>query len=119
MPIALGSEYDFDRIAAYLYLEKRRPSEPALDLDAVRREFERRRIKPDGSYMALYYSLRALSKAGKLGRQRAVIERELRAIEEFLLKGAGKEKSDPLFSATERVRAALRGPPAQKKSKRH
>ena len=33
LPIALRSEYDFDRIAAYVYQEKRRPSDLPADLD--------------------------------------------------------------------------------------
>jgi hypothetical protein len=115
--IALRSEYDFDRIAAYLYQEKRRPAERAVNLDDVRREFERRRIKRDGSYMPLHYSLRALSSAAELGSRRADVERELQAIGEFLLKRAGKKKDDPLFSAIDRVRAALGSPGAPKRSK--
>lgn len=109
LSIALRSEYDFDRIAGYIYQEKRRPSELVFDLEAVRREFERRRIQPKGSYMPLHYSLRALSTAPEFGRQRDEVERELRAISEFLLKAADKKKTDPLFSAIERVRAVLKG----------
>jgi hypothetical protein len=107
LPIALRSDYEFDRIAAYLYQEKRRPSEPGVHLDDVRREFERRRIKPEGSYMPLHYSLRSLSTVAELGKQRDEVERELRAIGDFLLETAKKQKSDPLFSAIDRVRAAL------------
>ena len=109
LPIALRSEYDFDRIAGYLYQEKRRSTEPGGELEAVQREFERRRIQPQGSYMPLHYSLRALSSAPELSRQRDKVERELLAISEFLLKAGAKKKIDPLFSAIERVRAALKG----------
>ena len=107
LPIALRSEYDFDRIAAYLYQEKRRPSEFTADLEQVRREFERRRIQPKGSYMPLHYSLRALSTIPEFGSRRDDIESELRAIEKFLLDAAGKQKSDPLFSAIDRMLAKL------------
>jgi hypothetical protein len=106
LPVALRSEYEFDRIAAYLYQEKGRSSEPAAQLAPVRREFERRRIEP-GSYMPLHYSLRALKTAPGLGSQRDDVERELQAISEFLLT-VGKQKSDPLFLAIDRVREALR-----------
>jgi hypothetical protein len=105
--IALDSEYDFDRIAAYLYQEKRRPSELADDLEPVRREFERRRIQPKGSYMPLHYSLRALSTAPELDSRRDDVERELGAISKFLLDVAGKQKTDPLFSAIKQVRKTL------------
>jgi TIR domain len=59
--VALSSEYDFDRIAAYLYQEKRNPPEAGAAMAAVSREYEKRRIHKDGSYMPLHYSLRALS----------------------------------------------------------
>ena len=39
LSIALRSEYDFDRIAAYLYQEKRAPSEASAGLAAVWREY--------------------------------------------------------------------------------
>lgn len=107
LPIALRSEYDFDRIAAYLYQEKRRPPELVADLEPVQREFEQRRIQPKGSYMPLHYSLRALRTAPELVSRRDDVERELRAITEFLLGAGGKQKTDPLFSAIERVRAAI------------
>ena len=106
LAIALRSEYDFDRLAAYVYQEKR-PLEAAVDLEAVRREFERRRIQPRGSYMPLYYSLRALSTSPELGKQRDAVERELGEIGEFLLGRAGKQEGDPLFSAIGKIRAAL------------
>lgn len=114
LSIALRSEYDFDRIAAYVYQEKRRPVELAFGLDSVRREFERRRIDPEGSYMPLHYSLRALSASAQLGRNRDDVERELRAIREFLLDRGGKQSNDPLFSAIDRVRAAARAMQGQK-----
>ncbi len=107
LPIALRSEYEFDRIAAYLYQEKRRPPEFAADLEHVRREFERRRIQPKGSYMPLHYSLRALSTIAEFGSRRDDIESELRAIETFLLDVAGKQKTDPLFSPIDRMLAKL------------
>jgi hypothetical protein len=106
LPIALRSEYDFDRIAAYLYRERREPSEPVAALEAVRREFEKRRIQPEGSYMPLHYALRALSAAPDLDKRREEVERELLAFGDFLRNAAGKHDSDPLFSAIERVRAA-------------
>lgn len=114
LPIALRSEYDFDRIAAYLYQEKRRPSEIVADLEPVRREFERRRIQPKGSYMPLHYSLRALSTAPDLVNRRDDIERQLGEITEFLLGNGGKQQTDPLFSAIERVRAAIGSPSSSK-----
>ena len=104
---ALDSEYDFDRIAAYLYQEKRRPSELIAALEPVRRQFERRRIQPKATYMPLHYSLRALSTAPELGSRREDVERELGAISKFLLDVAGKQKTDPLFSAIKQVRKAL------------
>ncbi len=107
LPVALSSEYEFDRIAAYLYQEIRRTSKPAADLAHVRWEFERRRIRPQGSYMPLHYSLRALSKAVDLGKQREEVEGELKNITEFLLGPAAKTEADPLFQAIGRVRAAL------------
>ncbi len=110
LPVALGSDYEFDRIAAYLYQEKRHPPELAANLEQVRREFERRRIQPKGSYMPLYYSLRALSGAPEVGRRNEV-ESELQAINEFLRKLVGKQDSDPLFSVIQRVREKL-GPVA-------
>ena len=58
--------------------------------------------------MPLRYSLRALSTAPELVSRRDDVDRELRAISEFLLGAAGKQETDPLFSAIERVRAALR-----------
>lgn len=112
IPIALRSDYDFDRIAAYLYQEKK-PSESAASLNAVRREFERRRIKPEGSYMPLHYSLRALSTSPGLGSHRDEVKRLLKEVNDFLLHTKHSKKSqqeaheDPLFSALERVRAAL------------
>ncbi len=107
LPIALRSEYDFDRIVGYLYQEKVTASEIVADLRAVRREFERRIIQPKGSYMPLHYSLRALSKSPELASQRDEVERELQRIVEFLLGTAGKTKTDRLFSAIERVQTAL------------
>ena len=108
LPIALRSEYDFDRIAAYLNQEKRRPSDLAADLEPVRRELERRRVQPKGSYMPLHYSLRALSTAADLGSRRDEVNRELQETKEFLVGAAGKQETDPLFSAIKRVHAALR-----------
>jgi hypothetical protein len=112
LPIALRSEFDFDRIAAYLYQEKRHPVEPVVDLDSVRREFEHRRIQPEGSYMPLHYSLRALSTVRGLGSRRHDVEQLLGEINEFLLRTkprpeGSKKEDDPLFKAIERVRAAL------------
>jgi hypothetical protein len=105
-PIALSSDYDFDRIAAYVYVEKRRPAETPFALDAVRREIERRRIQPKGSYMPLHYSLRALGRWAELQVRRSEVEEELRIVHDFLI-GAGKQKGSPLFLAIDRVRGAL------------
>jgi hypothetical protein len=107
LPIALRSDYDFDRIAAYLYKEKRRPSEFAADLQSVLREFERRRIQPEGTYMPLHYSLRALSAASDIWKKGDEIERELNVIGQFLTDTVRKPETDPLFSAIQRVRTAL------------
>jgi hypothetical protein len=57
--------------------------------------------------MPLYYSLRALSTSPELGKRRDAVDRELRTLSEFLLRAAQKQEGDPLFSAIERLRAAL------------
>jgi hypothetical protein len=110
---ALRSEFDFDRIAAYLYQEKRRPSQPVPNLEAVRREFERRKNQPEGSYMPLYYSLRVLSRAPELGTPPDDVEHELREISEFLLHtkpriDGSRKEDDPLFKVIGQVQARLK-----------
>ena len=105
--VALGSEYDFDRIAAYVYQEKRDPTEVGAALAAVWREYEKRRLHQDGSYMPLHYSLRALSASRGLKTRSHDIESSLRTISGFLIKKAGKQADDPLFTAIRGVRAAI------------
>ena len=105
--IAFRSEYDFDRIAAYLYQEKRNPSEAKAALAAVWREYERRRIHPGGSYMPLHYSLRALSASRGLKTRRGDIQIRLRTVRNFLIKTAGKKADDPLFTAIKSVQTAI------------
>jgi hypothetical protein len=115
--IALGSEFDFDRIAAYVYQEKvlhpeREPSQPVASWDSLRREFEKRKNQPAGSYMPLYYSLRALSTAPQLENSEEV-KRELEEVREFILhrkprpEDGSKKEDDPLFKVIDRVRARL------------
>lgn len=123
--IALRSEYDFDRIAAYLYQEHRDPSESGAALAVVRREYEKRRIQPEGSYMPLHYSLRALSAARGLISKRVEVESMLRTISGFLVKTVRKKTDDPLFTAIERVQTAItaarpgkeKAPPASRRSR--
>ena len=123
---ALRSEYDFDRIAAYLYQEKLNRPEAGAALVAVWREYEKRRIHNDGSYMPLHYSLRALSASRGLKTMHAEIENRLRTISGFLIKTAGKQEDDPLFSAIKSVRTAItssappkeKAPPAPRRSSR-
>ena len=123
---ALRSEYDFDRIAAYLYQEKLNRPEARAALAAVWRECEKRRIHNDGNYMPLHYSLRALSASRGLMTMHAEIENRLRTISGFLIKTAGKQEDDPLFSAIKSVRTAItspappkeKAPPAPRRSSR-
>ena len=103
---AVRSDYDFDRVAAYLYQE-RHPPGASYAMAAVSREYEKRRIRKDGSYMPLHYSLRALSKSRGLKRESAEVERTLFEIETFLSKTARKQPDDPLFRAIGRVRTAI------------
>jgi len=105
--VALSSEYDFDRIAAYLYQEKRNPPEAGAAMAAVSREYEKRRIHNDGSYMPLHYSLRALSASRGLESKRGEIESRLRTVSGFLIKTARKQPDDPLFSAIKSVHTAI------------
>ena len=105
--VALRSEYDFDRIAAYLYQEKRNPCEAEAAMAAVSREYEKRRIHNDGSYMPLHYSLRALSASRGLKSKRGEIERRLRTVSDFLIKSARKQPDDPLFTAIKSVHTAI------------
>jgi hypothetical protein len=107
LSVALRSEYDFDRIAAYLYQEKRAPSEASAALAAVWREYEKRRISSKGSYMPLHYSLRALCVSRGLKAMRGEVENNLEIVSGFLSKGAGKREDDPLFTAIENVRTAI------------
>jgi hypothetical protein len=112
--IALRSEYDFDRIAAYLYQEKQNPPEAGAAMAAVWREYEKRRINKDGSYMPLHYSLRALSASRGLKSKRGEIETRLRTISGFLIKTAHKQVDDPLFAGINRVRTAIASAPRRK-----
>ena len=105
--VALSSEYDFDRIAAYLYQEKRNPPEAGPAIAAVSREYEKRRIHNDGSYMPLHYSLRALSASRGLKSKRGEIESRLRTVSGFLIKSARKQPDDPLFTAIKSVHMAI------------
>jgi hypothetical protein len=105
--VALSSEYDFDRIAAYLYQEKRNPPEAGAAMAAVSREYEKRRIHNDGSYMPLHYSLRALSASRGLESKRGEIESRLRTVSGFLIKTARKQPDDPLFTAIKSVHTAI------------
>lgn len=105
--IALRSEYDFDRIATYLYQEKQNPPEASAAMAAVWREYEKRRINKDGSYMPLHYSLRALSASRGLKSKRGEIESRLRTINGFLIKTARKQADDPLFTGINSVRSAI------------
>lgn len=104
--VALSSEYDFDRIAAYLYQEKH-PPKPGDAISAVSREYEKLRIHSDGSYMPLHYSLRALSASLGLKGKRGEIESRLRTVSGFLIKTARKQPDDPLFTAIKRVHKAI------------
>ena len=112
--IALRSEYDFDRIAVYLYQEKQNPPEAGVAMAAVWREYEKRRINNDGSYMPLHYSLRALSASRGLKTKRGEIETRLRTISGFLTKTAHKQVDDPLFAGINRVRTAIASAPRRK-----
>jgi len=112
--VALRSEYDFDRIAAYLYQEKRSPPEAGAALAAVWREYEKRRIHNAGSYMPLHYSLRTLRASQGLKTMRVEIENRLRTVSGFLIKTAGKKEDDPLFSAIKSIRTAITSPPKEK-----
>jgi hypothetical protein len=114
LAIALRSEYDYDRIAAYLYQEKRNPPDAAAALAAVWREYEKRRIHKDGSYMPLHYSLRALSASPGLKTARNEIESKLRIVSDFLIKTAGKKEDDPLFNPIANIRAAMTAPPSER-----
>jgi hypothetical protein len=117
--IALSSEFEFDRIAAYLYQEKilhqeKLPLQPVAGWDSIRREFERRKNQPAGSYMPLYYSLRALSTAPDLKSLPDDVKRQLEEIRKFLLHTKprpkdSKKEDDPLFKVIGQVRARLGG----------
>ena len=114
--IALSSEYDFDRIAAYLYQEKQNPPEAGAAIAAVSREYEKRRIHSDGSYMPLHYSLRALSASRGLKSKRGEIESRLRTVSDFLIKSARKQPDDPLFTAIKSVHTAIASASRQKEN---
>lgn len=105
--VALSSEYDFDRIAAYLYQEKQNPPEASAAIAAVSREYGKRRIHNDGSYMPLHYSLRALSASRGLKSKCGEIESRLRTVSDFLIKSARKQPDDPLFTAINSVHTAI------------
>jgi len=74
---------------------------------AVSREYEKRPIHNDGSYMPLHYSLRALSASRGLGSKRGDIESRLRTVSDFLIKTARKQPDDPLFTAIKSVHMAI------------
>jgi hypothetical protein len=105
--VALRGEYAFDRIAAYLYQEKRDPSEAGAAIAAVMREYEKRRVHNDGSYMPLHYSLRALRASRGLKSKRGEIESPLQTVSDFLIKTAGKQPDDPLLAVIKSVHTAI------------
>lgn len=74
---------------------------------AVSREYEKRRIDNDGSYMPLHYSLRTLSASRGLESKRGEIESRLRTVSGFLIKTARKQPDDPLFIAIKSVHTAI------------
>jgi hypothetical protein len=74
---------------------------------AVWREYEKRQIHNDGSYMPLHYSLRALGASRGLKSKRSEIESRLRTVSGFLIKTARKQPDDPLFTAIKNVQTAI------------
>jgi len=86
--------------------------QPLTGWDSIRREFERRKNQPAGSYMPLYYSLRALSTTPDLKNPPDDVKRELEEIRKFLLHTKprpkdSKNEDDPLFKVIDQVRARL------------
>lgn len=107
LPVALASEYAFDRIAAYVYQAKRQPTAATAALAAVWTEFERRRIEPDGTFMPLHYALRALSASPDLVSQPTAVVDKLQVLRRFLVESVGKGDDDPLIRSIETILARL------------